>query len=163
MIRPWAKITLIFAVLLLTGCVIRIERPVERTESESRAVTGPLPIMDTGALDDYDRHKLFASRYIEEGDYPKALGELSEARKLRQDAPGLYELMGIAHDADRESAAAYENFLRAGRIYLEAGDLDSATRMLGWLGTFATGRADPRAVEIEKGIRLRRKALDESK
>jgi len=153
MIKPWVKSTLIVAALVLTGCIIRIERPVERVESESQDKTGPLPMMDTGGLDDYGRHKLFASRYIEEGDYQSALEELSKAGKLSQGDPELYELLALAYDGDRQSAPAYENFLLAGEMYLQAGGLESAWRMLGWLRSFKQYTGDPRAGEFEAYLR----------
>lgn len=148
----WTGSSLLLALLLLTGCVIRIERPAP-TAIDTGKQESPRPVMSTEGMDEYSRHKLFASRYIEEGDYPSALEELSQARILRQDDPRLFELLALAHDGERESSKAYENFLLAGRMYIDAGDMDSAWRVLGWIGTYPGRDVDPRAAEIEEDLR----------
>lgn len=152
MIQPWAKSTLIIAVLVLTGCVIRIERPASPSV-EARKQGAPRLMLNSEGLDDYGRYKLFASRQIEEGDYVSALEDLEKARSIRQDDPALYELLALAYDGDRQSGPAYENFLRAGEMYLRAGGRESAWRMLSWLRSFKQYADDPRAGELEAELR----------
>ena len=153
---PCLASALLLAALMSSGCVIRIERPAP----ERVAQPGLMP--DTSGLDDYQRHRLFASRQIEEGDFGSALEELQSARDLRDDDPGLFEMLGIAYDGDRQPGLAYENFLRAGEMYLGEGDLEKAWRMLGWLGTFDQSKGDARAEGLEKELRDRQEALNSS-
>lgn len=107
----------------------------------------PMPLPGVDALDEYHRQLLFASRNIEEGDYQSARANLVKAMEIRRDDPMLYEMMGIACDADRDSAEAFKNFMRAGEMYLKAGDTDRAWKILGWLRTFGSHAEDVRLFE----------------
>lgn len=109
--------------------------------SSPAAKQGPLPLPGVEALDEYQRQLLFASRNIEEGDYESARQNLSHAMEIRKDDPRLYEMLGIACDADREPKTAFANFLKAGDMYLKAGNTEKAGKILGWLRTFS-GYAD---------------------
>lgn len=95
----------------------------------------------------YDRMLRAADRYLSEGDYPAALDQLQQASRLRPGDAGFYEKLAIAYDADRESAQAFDNFQKAGDLYLAAGELDRAARILEYLR--ASGRAQPRVAAFE--------------
>ena len=135
--------------LMMSGCIIRVESPPMADDDIDRSSVGPVPINTTG-LDEYDKHKLFASRYIEEGDFPMALEELESAEALRTDEPALFELKAIAYDADRQSQKAYDNFIKAAHMYMADGNKDKTVQMLGWLRTFQIHKDDSEYALIEK-------------
>jgi len=143
--RIYSCIQFSLILLLTSGCVIRVESPAERFEPEIKSSFVQIPTPDTEGMSAYERHKLFASRYIVEGDYQSALDELYRARDMRQDDPELYERLGVAYDGDRQSGAAYENFFRAAEMYLASGDIGRAQSMHGWLRIFPQYSQDPNA------------------
>jgi len=108
----------------------------------SGAKNGPIPMPDLSGLDEYTRQLVYASRNIEEGDWTMAMNNLQNAAKLRTDDPHLYEMFGIVHDSDREPLKAFENFRKAADMYFNAGNIDKAWKMLGWMRTFDIATKD---------------------
>ena len=98
--------------------------------------SGPLPIPGIEGMNDYMKQLVFASRNIEEGDWPMAMQNLLTAEKIHQDDPRLYEMLGIVYDADREPKKAFEYFKKAGNMYFSEGNIVKAWTVLGWLKTF---------------------------
>ena len=96
---------------------------------------------------EYDRLLRTADRYLSEGDYPAALDNLHKAQTLRPGDARFYEMLAVAHDADREPAMAFGNFEKAGELYLAAGDLARAARVLEYLR--ASGREKQRVAAFE--------------
>ena len=103
---------------------------------------------------EYDRLLRTAERYLTEGDYPAALDNLHKASTLRPGDARFYEMLAVAHDADREPALAFGNFEKAGELYLAAGDLARAARVLEYLR--ASGRERPRVDVFEHELNAAR-------
>lgn len=103
---------------------------------------------------EYDRLLRTAERYLTEGDYPAALDNLHKASTLRPGDARFYEMLAVAHDADREPAMAFGNFEKAGELYLAAGDLDRAARVLEYLS--ASGREKQRVDAFEHELNAAR-------
>lgn len=108
----------------------------------SGAKNGPIPMPDLSGLDEYTKQLVYASRNIEEGDWTMATHNLLNAEKLKADDPHLYEMFGIVYDSDREPQKAFDNFRKAADMYFNAGNIDKAWKMLGWMRTFNIAAKD---------------------
>lgn len=103
---------------------------------------------------EYDRLLRTADRYLTEGDYPAALDNLHKASILRPGDARFYEMLAVAHDADREPALAFGNFEKAGELYLATGDLARAAHVLEYLR--ASGREKQRVDVFEHKLNAAR-------
>lgn len=108
-----------------------------------------LPSVSSG-LEGFELHMSYADRYVQEGDYESALAELQSAKTFNDEHPALYEMLGIVYDAQRDNENAFDNFLRAGRMYRDAGDSDRGMRVIGWLKTI---KSTPDVQQLEQEIR----------
>lgn len=124
--------------------------PQPATTQASNAATAQAE----GTIFEYDRLLRTADRYLTEGDYPAALDNLHKASTLRPGDARFYEMLAVAHDADREPAMAFGDFEKAGELYLAAGDLARAAHVLEYLR--ASGREKQRVDAFEHKLNAAR-------
>ncbi|MCE5194451.1 MAG: hypothetical protein LLF28_03195 [Nitrospiraceae bacterium] len=132
---------------------------INNTSTNSKSVPSPMPSLE--GLDDYHKQLAYASKNIEEGDWGMAIENLKAAEKLIKDDPRLYEMFGVVYDADRDSKKAFENYMKAGNMYFEAGDIDKSWKVLGRLRTFSINQKE--ADQFEKKISKKQEVINISK
>jgi hypothetical protein len=123
---------IVIPIILLCSLSVGMSRDTAVDRSDSRP---PMPTLSLKGMSEYQQHVSVAGRYIEEGDFDSALESLHLAKLKFDKDPLLYEMFGIAYDANRESEIAFKYYVEAFTRYLELGNRDKSFDMLGWMHT----------------------------
>lgn len=141
-------ILLILAAFMLSACSGGLHQARQSSKMDKRTAKA------------YDNHRQSALRYVEVGDFESAIADIEAALKINDEDPALYEVLALAYDGDRQNDRAYGHFLQAGRMYIDAGDIDKAWRVQGWLSAYSGSQQDPLAIEFESQLRRIQKNLN---
>ncbi|MEO2068265.1 MAG: hypothetical protein ABGX27_01975 [Desulfurobacteriaceae bacterium] len=149
-------VSLISTLLLSCGTDVKEEAiSVPAPSQPSSFTSSPLPpkqLTGIEKLNEYQKHLVFAERYLEEGDFFEALKEIEVAKKFKtKEDPVFYELRGKIYDGIGDKEKAFEDLKKAAWLFYKEENFDKAWELLGWLRSL---RPDsPEVEKLEKSLR----------